>query len=420
MWETIREIIRFIKDNPHIPISREILQFCNDHKKAKGFEQLGQEIEQHNHAIAKRYTAKVLQKFGDLPDIKTEIERQSQEGYVLIGYKGVDLDRITRFRNEDFNVDYHGKLKNSAGTSRGGGFYTTPHFASAVDFEARAATVVLMGEAPEPNGSSISKLLERIDSLRQEENRRTAEELPNTLFQMVCSSLPSHLSLVAFCEKMHLLLKRGNDGYVPDYSANADFEKITCFYGEMQRQIERDSVMLQQHATIVRIYVQNFFTMNGLTLDPDDALPADWEKFDYLEGIIQGGDREKSWEIKFNKHKTIYGSIRAISEPRSYVGYDLPLGFMKMLQEAADSNPISNYESAMSFQSGIFERLKSLMLPVDTSAIKAALETPKQPSSSSLPSSPRRLDKKEEESVAKKSDDGNFSSEQEGAKTLFE
>ena len=406
MWEaSIGEIIQFIKNNPYVPILKEILQFCDDHKKEKEFEQLAQEVEQHNQAIAERYTAKILRKFGDLPDIKAEIERQFMDRYILIGYKGVDLDRTTLFHSEDLNVDYHGELKNSAGASRGEGFYTTPHFASAVDFKGRAATIVLMGEAPEPNKSSISKLLERIDPLRREEKRHVAEELPSALLQMVRSSLPSYLSLEAFCEKMNLLLKQYNEGDVSDYYANADFKKVTCFYEEMQRQIEHDSAIVQQHATIVRVYVKNFFAMDGLVLDPDYALPAGWKKFDYLEGNIQGGGREKSWEIKFNKHKAICESIRVIFDPRSDAGHDLPLGCMKMLEEAADSDTVSNYENAIFFQNGIYERLKSLTLSVDTGMINTALKIPGQPNASSPPSSASQLDEKVEESVAKKSDD---------------
>ncbi len=298
MWPAvfIERIRRHLQDNPSIPIQdrvwrrdfEETLESCRAHtgegddselwrSRIEELDCLAQEIAHHNQNIDWQYTESILLIFENLPEIQAEIQQQFKDGCVFIGYKGVDLECASQICEK--GLDIHKTVKGSVGASRGHGFYSTPHFNTALDFAKLAA---------------ISEAAKHIPELK--------------------SPIPPEDYTEVIAWKRYL---RADNIF---QRRKKDFEEKWEW---------------KDYGIILRIYVKDFFSMHGLSLmDQRQTLPVDWKDFDYIEGPMQGGAGETQWEIKFNQHEAIYAKIRAFLLPRSDLSHDLPLGSIQMLKAA--------------------------------------------------------------------------------------
>lgn len=229
---------------------------------------------QNKQDIDQRYTRCILQRFEDLPDIKSEIQGQISEGYILIGYKGVDMNRASRILANNFNEI------GLAGASRCKGFYTTPHFETALDFAKLAAREL----RSQGDKTLIEPIVPPSDDLGEQKRYRLAQK--------------------AFEERVYL------------FESNEEWKS---------------------YSVVLRIYVKDFFNMNGLTLEDQRVpLPDNWEGYNYIEGPMQGGGIS-DWEIKFNSREEIYSKIRGVQSQELVTCPDLPYGCAKMLEIASRS-----------------------------------------------------------------------------------
>lgn len=237
---------------------------------------LQNEIKVHNRGIDERYIASVLEQFKSFPAIQAEIRKQFTNGFVIVGYKGVDIERALKIYEDDLNCTK--TIGSPAGASRGEGFYTSPHFTTALDFAKFAARL---------------KAAEVISELKDPPD-------PPSIAGSVVASVEYQRSINRFEHR------------------KSDFESTDEW---------------ERYGVVARIYVKGFFAMHGCKLlDQKQPLPADWANFDYIEGSMQGGKNQ--WEIKFNKHESVYAAIRVFSDPRVDANPDLPFGSFRMLEAA--------------------------------------------------------------------------------------
>ena len=209
-----------------------------------------QNIKEHNIEFALKYYQQVTK---SIIGEDEEIEEWAKKGYILIGYKGTEKTIAESFVSK-IDYDKYNSSNATTGSAIGAGLYTSPRYKLAKDF----AEVEV-----------IKKASEKSPELKEPE---PPEDMSN---------------LSAQAKYMRMLKSHEN-----------------------ALKIFKNSAEFTENIAILRIYVNNFFSLKGLTQEGNHELPDNWQEFDYLEGVMHGGG-DLDWEIKFNHKREVFDNLKA-------------------------------------------------------------------------------------------------------------
>jgi len=311
----------------------------------KQYDDLIREIINYNAVYY--YSDQIKPIFVDDPDILDK----AKEGYTLIGYKGTNAQLASSFIEKIDHALYK-PGEATTGASRGPGLYTTVDRNSAEDFAelevvASAAQANRYLKTPKPTenyGIYVVNNIESVDLAKIDNDAvifvngsvlsfyivkdrefikgKSQEKLCESLFNYSESLLEAEFGGLAANEVKKIEDSKLPEGIIEHIDNRFNRHYVTeCDNHEAEKSKYLKSDKAKQEFAILRIYAYDFFSMQGLTVGNQENLPADYVNYDYVQGIMDGGD---NWEIKFNHSEVIFDALLATVSPSSDQGKILP------------------------------------------------------------------------------------------------